>query len=147
MFTLVLEPDTLKRLCLEQADPSHTLEGTTKFPLPVSKSTKNCCAGDPIVIVPKYSLGCSPRVRDRFPDSRGSDARCDRCNRDSDRRCNFTQSLARARRLATLWVGKGSANRKATVACIICRAINTRLSSLRDQSKSDGDKPTARPHH
>mmetsp|Transcript_81289 Transcript_81289/g.174004 ORF Transcript_81289/g.174004 Transcript_81289/m.174004 type:complete len:205 (-) Transcript_81289:355-969(-) len=50
--TALVERDASKRLCEVQASSEHCLEGSSRFPLPVSKTTSNSCGGEPIEIFP-----------------------------------------------------------------------------------------------
>mmetsp|Transcript_13702 Transcript_13702/g.34705 ORF Transcript_13702/g.34705 Transcript_13702/m.34705 type:complete len:232 (-) Transcript_13702:152-847(-) len=52
----VVEASGSKLACESQASLSHSLLGTSRFPLAVSKSTTNSCGGVPIDILPWYDV-------------------------------------------------------------------------------------------
>mmetsp|Transcript_48160 Transcript_48160/g.148760 ORF Transcript_48160/g.148760 Transcript_48160/m.148760 type:complete len:229 (+) Transcript_48160:143-829(+) len=46
------EPEASKRLCVVHASSLQAFEGSSRFPLPVSKTTRNSCGGFPTVTLP-----------------------------------------------------------------------------------------------
>mmetsp|Transcript_26242 Transcript_26242/g.59380 ORF Transcript_26242/g.59380 Transcript_26242/m.59380 type:complete len:245 (-) Transcript_26242:21-755(-) len=59
MSTAVVEVFRSYRRCIMQAALWHSVEGTTKLPLPVSNTTVNSCGGVPTASFPKYAVLCA----------------------------------------------------------------------------------------